>query len=146
MGAGCYYTNHYFDSEYKRQDFKAVWLQLDSEELEKDEDYYTDQYEWLFESVLEVLTNHDNACRIQYEIYTAMYRIWLEPKYDGDGLVIKLEPANEDDKIAPLARANIEENYYSIINRLQKKMDGAEFRIASSSYTSGIYSPDDTHK
>jgi hypothetical protein len=140
MGAGCYYTNKYYDKDNHEQYVKAVWLDIDPE----DEYDYSDQMSNLFhdlKSILNVVYSDDK----DYEIQTLLYKISFESTYYGDGIIIKqtcllndadyLEP--NEIKLRNLANYNFEKNYYSMINKLCKL--GYKFRIATSNYTSGEY-------
>ena len=141
MGAGCYYTNEYYDKNNKKQSVKAVWLEIDPED-EYDYQYSVDDLHIELQKIL----NHiylDNQ-----DIYTNLYRVWFESTYYGDGVIIKQETRYIDEhylepdekKLQALANCNFEKNYYSMINKLCKF--GYKFRIATSGYTSGEYSND----
>lgn len=140
MGAGCNYTNEYYDKNNKKQSIKAVWLEIDPE----DEYDYTDSISNLFYDLKSVLN-------VKWEdkdqtIQTPLYNIFFESTYYGDGIIIKqevfydksdyLEP--NEKRLQALANSNFEKNYYSMINKLCKM--GYKFRIATSGYTSGEYS------
>jgi hypothetical protein len=138
MGAGCYYTNKYYDKDNHEQYVKAVWLEVDPED---NSDYEFGLYTLFndLKSLLNVIYSDDN------EILTSLYKIHFEPTYYGDGIIIKqtcllndadyLEP--NEIKLRNLANYNFEKNYYSMINKLCKL--GYKFRIATSPYTSGEY-------
>jgi hypothetical protein len=142
MGAGCYYTNKYYDKDNHEQYIKAVWLDIDPED---DSDYEFGSYT-LF-SDLKLVLNVIYSDTKDQEILTPMYRIWFESTYYGDGIIIKqncllndadyLEP--NEIKLRNIANYNFEKNYYSMINKLCKL--GYKFRIATSGYTSGEYQP-----
>jgi hypothetical protein len=142
MGAGCYYTNKYYDKDDQEQYIKAVWLEVDPE----DEYDYQDSISNLFYDLKSILNVkwEDKDCAIQ----TPLYDIAFESTYYGDGIIIKqevfydksdyLEP--NEIKLKNIANYNFEKNYYSMINKLCKL--GYKFRIATSSYTSGEYNYD----
>lgn len=140
MGAGCYYTNRYYDKDNYEQYIKAVWLDIDPED---DSDYEFGSYT-LF-SDLKVILNVSCYNDSDQTIETPMYKIWFESTYYGDGIIIKqelkfnnnynLDPYEQ--KLKNIANYNFKKNYYSMINKLCKL--GYKFRIATSGYTSGEY-------
>ncbi len=141
MGAGCYYTNKYFDKDWKENSVRAVWLEIDNPD--DNEFAYQDARDDLFESLKSVL-NVSYFESSEYTITTPLYNISFEGTYNGDGLVIKQGVRFEGDYLTieenryrNMAVAGFERNYYGMINKLVSL--GYSFRIATSSCTSGEY-------
>jgi hypothetical protein len=139
MGAGCNYTNEYYDKDNKKQSIKAVWFEIDPE----------DEYDYE-DSISNIFCELKNILNVKWEdknvgLCTALYEISFESTYNNDGIVIKqkciYDEASdfgfEEQRLDNLAKANFEKNYYAMINKLCKF--GYKFRIATSGYTSSEY-------
>jgi hypothetical protein len=68
MGAGCWYTNKYYDKDDQEQYIKAVWLEIDSE-CEFDYQNSLDGLKSHLKSILQVTYQDDK------EIQTKLYNI-----------------------------------------------------------------------
>jgi len=132
MGAGCYYTN-------TEKGTKAFWVNV--------EQYYEDEEgnevfdETAFESVKDQI--EDSLMKIGYEVCSVgnetfisngLFEIFLESTYNGDGIVVRLEPVDFESPLYNLSMANHDRSYQRIIKHF--KEEGYSMSIATSGYTS----------
>lgn len=133
MGAGCYYTN-------KETRTKAFWI--DTPPNEDDIDFnsvFDDEIQNLHYELLKLGYDQDRIDDY-YHYSNGLFQMILESKYEGDGIVIRLEPHTEEPaNIYTLGMANHERSYYKLARELNKA--GYPLRIATSGYTSTIYKP-----
>jgi hypothetical protein len=121
VGAGCYYT-------HKETKTKAFWVELDFAEEEEDTFFLWD---WYMEEIGSCLELTGYSKRSTYNYFNGLFEVCLESTYEGDGLVVRLEPCEE---YYNLAMANHDRSYDKIKNVILSQ--GFELRIATSGYTS----------
>jgi len=124
MGAGTYYTN-------KETGTKAFWIDIDNSE----EDFI---HEYILDDIYSSIESFGFVGIDRNKLINGLFEIIIEPKYYGDGYVIRMEPHTEDDeRIYYLALANHNKHYSSLGKKL--KNAGYNLRIATSGYTSTFY-------
>lgn len=135
MGQGCAYTCNEGDT-------LAYWVDVD---LIFDSQEESIEYDILYATIVDYFTRGEELFTVlEEELYKAkicssLYDISLESTHFGDGIVIKMEPAERlDPHIYNLAKANFEKNYHALGKRMKKQFHN--MRICSgNAWTSSHY-------
>ncbi len=136
MGAGCYYT-------HKSTRTRAAWIDLTPHESENGlESGFLDS---LFGDLEYILKSNGWVKRNCQEYYNGLYRLFLEFTYEGNGLVIRIEPKDCEGygynrhNTYQMALANHHRSENKILRAISKA--GYKLRIATSGYTGTEFNP-----
>lgn len=136
MGHGCAYTCNEGDT-------MAYWLEVPSSGEQDMEDI---EYEWLFCDIVNYFETHEELFDVvNPELYGAkinssLYDITLESTYEGEGIIVKMEPGERlDPHMYNLAKANFDKNYHALGKRLKKKLPCSMRICAGNSWCSSEY-------
>jgi hypothetical protein len=133
MGAGCYYTH---DSNKT----KAAWVDIPYSNEENNIKGF--DYKDTEDRIKQVLTNIGYTIDSCDKIRNGLFEIKLESKYDGDGIIIYIEPRYIKDN---WGRAAYDRRYYLAMsnhNKAEAKIwkalqdNGFDLYIATSGYSS----------
>lgn len=131
MGAGCYYT-HNCNKE------RAAWIDLN---LSEDEFEAHNDFDFIMEDLEQILSDNEwekKSSRSNREYHNGLYELFLESTYYGDGLVIRIEPKDDNPWYNKytfgLAIANHHRSENKILRAIAKA--GYKLKIATSGYTS----------
>lgn len=92
MGAGCYY-------HHNQTKTKAAWIDLNlSEEPEEPDEAHND-FDFIMEDLEQILSDNGwekKSSKSDREYHNGLYELFLESTYYGDGLVIRIEPKDDN--------------------------------------------------